>query len=231
MLFRVGIENNIEGRSLAWVLEHPGCYAYGETEDQALSALPHAIGDYEAWIASRSSAEPWLDVGEIKLQLEESWEVYHIDNDLNVSESGQEVNAWFLYDWKPLDEQDISRALELLAWSRADLLDAVEGLSPGALEVSYPGERWNIAGILKHVAMAEWWYMDRLGLAMRRQDVPHDLFERLEAVRARFEQVLASLVGNRMVVGVDGEFWSPRKILRRAVWHERDHTFHIHKLR
>jgi hypothetical protein len=31
-------------------------------------------------------------------------------------------------------------------------------------------------------------------------------------------------------MGTDGEFWSPRKLLRRAVWHERDHTGHIRKL-
>lgn len=29
--------------------------------------------------------------------------------------------------------------------------------------------------------------------------------------------------------GVEGEFWSPRKLLRRAVWHARDHTAHIRK--
>jgi hypothetical protein len=29
---------------------------------------------------------------------------------------------------------------------------------------------------------------------------------------------------------VDGEFWSPRKALRRALWHERDHIDHINKL-
>jgi hypothetical protein len=29
---------------------------------------------------------------------------------------------------------------------------------------------------------------------------------------------------------VDFEFWSPRKLLRRAVWHERDHTTHIRRL-
>ena len=28
MRFRVGLENNFEGRSLAWGLEHPGCFAY-----------------------------------------------------------------------------------------------------------------------------------------------------------------------------------------------------------
>jgi len=32
------------------------------------------------------------------------------------------------------------------------------------------------------------------------------------------------------VVGLDGEFWSPRKLLRRTVWHERDHVDHIRKL-
>ena len=30
MQIRVGLENNIEGRSLAWVLDHPGCFAYGK---------------------------------------------------------------------------------------------------------------------------------------------------------------------------------------------------------
>jgi hypothetical protein len=32
------------------------------------------------------------------------------------------------------------------------------------------------------------------------------------------------------VVGLEGEFWSPRKLLRRAVWHERDHSQHIRQL-
>jgi len=33
MKFRVGIENNNERiRSIAWVLEHPGCYTYGGNE-------------------------------------------------------------------------------------------------------------------------------------------------------------------------------------------------------
>jgi len=29
---------------------------------------------------------------------------------------------------------------------------------------------------------------------------------------------------------MEGEIWSPRKALRRAVWHERDHTEHIRKI-
>ena len=38
----MGVENNIEGRSLAWALEHPGCFAYGPDGEAALEALPAA---------------------------------------------------------------------------------------------------------------------------------------------------------------------------------------------
>jgi hypothetical protein len=37
-------------------------------------------------------------------------------------------------------------------------------------------------------------------------------------------------IGSKQAARVYGEFWSPRKMLRRAVWHERDHTFHTNKL-
>jgi len=49
-------------------------------------------------------------------------------------------------------------------------------------------------------------------------------------VRARLLEVLPSLVGVEQVVGRRGELWSPRKLLRRALWHERDHAEHIRKL-
>ncbi|MCJ7659303.1 MAG: hypothetical protein MUO67_09160 [Anaerolineales bacterium] len=38
------------------------------------------------------------------------------------------------------------------------------------------------------------------------------------------------MVGSHQVVGVGGEFWSPHKLLRRSVWHERDHIAHIQAL-
>ena len=50
-------------------------------------------------------------------------------------------------------------------------------------------------------------------------------------MRAHFRSILPRLDGVNKIVGVKGEFWSPRKMLRRALWHERDHTEHIRKLR
>jgi len=49
-------------------------------------------------------------------------------------------------------------------------------------------------------------------------------------VRDHFNSLLPRLDGVDHVVGLEGEIWSPRKALRRALWHERDHTEHIRKL-
>jgi hypothetical protein len=48
-LFEVRIENNVEGRLLAWVLDHPGCFAYGENSQAALVATPRAIPVGRSW--------------------------------------------------------------------------------------------------------------------------------------------------------------------------------------
>lgn len=229
MYFRIGLENNMEGRSIAWAVEHPGCFAYGATGNEALENLPAAIEEYIGWVAHRET-QTWLTPGDIEIQHDETWETYQINEDYELVPDGYEINAWFLYDWKPLGMEEIERGLKLLSWTRADVLETVKDLSPEKLKASYPNERWSIAGILRHIGGAEWWYLNRLGLAFPRPEVPQDPFERLKKVRSRLEEVLPELAGSKQVAGIDGEFWSPRKMLRRAVWHERDHNNHIRKL-
>lgn len=229
MQFNIGLENNFEGRSMAWVLGHPGCFAYGKDGVEALTAVPEAIQAYTSWIGSHTQHN-WLPVEEPSVHVAETFECYTIGEDFELNIEGYEVNAWFRDDWKPLTAEDVARGLLILAWSRVELLETVKDLSEEVLERRYPNERWNIAGILKHTGGAEWWYMDRLGLAFPRQEVPSDPFERLEKVRAHMIQTLPGLVGSRQVVGIDGEFWSPRKLLRRAAYHERDHIEHLRKL-
>lgn len=229
-LFRIGLENGVEGRSMAWVLSHPGCYTYGADGDAALSAAPDAIRAYAGWVAAHGEGG-WLTTDEVKAVLDEVWEVYAIDENYDLVEDGYEVGAWFRHDWKPLSELDVEHGLKLLTWSREELLNAVSGMDAEALSVHPPGERWDMAGILQHVGGAEWWYQDRLGLAFPREQVPDDPFMRLENVRNHLVKNLSELLGSTQVVGIDGEFWSPRKMLRRAVWHERDHAEHIRKLR
>jgi hypothetical protein len=232
MIFRIGIENNNDDRSIAWALEHPGCFAYGQDSDEARRNFLQAAREYVAWIALHE--EPWL-ADEVELSLEETFETYFVSSSFERVERGEDtymVESFFLIEWKPLVRQEIDRALKLLAWSRADLLNLVKGLSKEKLAESYPNERWPIYGILQHIGGAEWWYQERIGFPFPadEKDVPEDPFERLIVVRNHLTSLLPSLEGMHKVIGKEGEIWSPRKVLRRALWHERDHTEHIRKL-
>ena len=59
MQIRVGLENEFEGRSLAWVLDHPGCFAYGKDGTEAILRVPQALITYREWIGEKTSPS-WL---------------------------------------------------------------------------------------------------------------------------------------------------------------------------
>lgn len=232
MQIKIGLENGYEGRSLAWALDHPGCFAYGSDGPAAVVNMAAAFLLYKGWIGQHTS-DSWLaDVQDVHVRLVETWEVYEIDADFETVPLGDiRINAWFRHDWKPLTRLEVKRGLQVLAFSRADLLKKYQNLSDEILDRTYPGERWSIRGILRHIATAEFWYLDRLGLSgMNRRDLPEDVFESLEIVRRRAMEALSAAEGSKQVVGVSGEFWSPRKVLRRIAWHELDHNEHIQKL-
>ena len=232
MIFRIGIENNNDDRTIAWALDYPGCFAYGQNSEEAQKNFPGAARDYAAWIARHGDS--WLD-DKVEIIVEETFDAYFINRAFERVERGRDtymVESFFVQDWKPLLPHEIEQALKLLIWSRADLMNIVKGLSAEKLEQIYPDERWNINGILKHIGGAEWWYQERIGYPYPEdeEDVPADPFERLAIVRDHFNSLLPKLNGMDKVIGLDGEIWSPRKALRRALWHERDHTEHIRKL-
>jgi hypothetical protein len=170
-------------------------------------------------------------LNDFDLRLVETWEVYTVNDQSEEVEGGDAVNAWFRDDWRPLTAEEVARGLALLDLSRLDLLGAAASLTSDVLDRTFPGERWSIRGILKHVGGAEWWYLDRLGLAQAgREALPKDALERLDVVRAQLKAVLPDLTGQELVRGKDAELWSPRKLLRRALWHEIDHHVHIQRL-
>jgi len=120
-------------RSIAWALEHPGCFAYGSDEKEAIANLPAAIQAYSVWIGRHESL--WLDETNVELKVEESFTAYCINEAFErVVHSDDEVNAWFQHDWKPLTARDVEHGLELLSWTRSDLLDTIAGLSDEQLD-------------------------------------------------------------------------------------------------
>ena len=231
MQIRVGLENGIEGRSLAWALDYPGCFAYGRDGTEALLHLPAALVRYKSWVDS-CTPDSWMaDLQDFDIRLEEVFECYTIDENFSLTKEGYEVNAWFRDDWRPLHPLEIERGLKLLAWSRQALVELISAIPPQTLDQDHAGERWTIHGIVRHIAKAEHWYLSRFQLeAVPWEDLPEELDTQLSLVRNRVNEVLPEMAFLQKVVGVEGEFWSPRKLLRRLLWHEKDHIEHIQKL-
>ena len=223
MRYRLGIEDIEPNHWVAWVLELPGCFSSARTQEEAVAQAPSRISAYFAWLSSHGRAT-FLTSERIEVQVVE---VFHSF----VSEGDYVVNAFFEDDRRPLIHDEVKNGLWLLDCSRRDLLAVIQQMSSEKLSQPISGEvQGSIAGILDHIAWAEWWYFDRLNLAFEREEMPGDPLAKLEKVRAHTRAQLPKLVGDGQVVECIGEQWSARKVLRRALWHERDHTQHIAKL-
>lgn len=232
MQVRIGLENNIEGRSLAWALDYPGCYAYGNDETEALIFLPRTLLAYEQWIQIHTN-DLWFDFDTIDLRVVEKFTTFRLNVDYTPALPGEgyEINAWFIDDWRPISAIEIERALQIFHWQRDELLAGLSTLDPEILEKHYPDQRWNILGIAKHIANAELYYLHRLNLTnLTRADLSPDFEVRLAQTAALIEQQFPGFVDKVYVVGIEGEFWSFRKIIRRTLWHQRDHIEHIKEL-
>lgn len=225
MPYHLGVEDMEANHWVAYVFDLPGCYSSAETQDGAVLLAPARIAEYFDWRVRHGRPSPLADQG-IVTQVDEVFLSYPDKDDPEYI-----VNAFFQDDRRPLKPDDVDDIRWLLEQTRADLLAVIEQITLTKRKKQISGERFkHINGILSHVAWAEWWYFDRLGLAFERKQMPKDPLEALAQVRAHTVVTLPALAGDTRVVERSGEQWSARKVVRRTLWHERDHTQHISKM-
>lgn len=225
MKINIGLEGMFEGKYIAWALDYPGCFGYGANEEEAIIDFPNDFLAYQNWVNFKAGKESWLkNVKDFDICLLERFKNFeNVDNKV--------VCSWFKTDELPLSRLEIDQAIKILKWSRKDMLDLWQLIPETDKNREFDGERWTISDIFRHVSNAEWWYLDRLGLSnCLREELPVDPIDRLNTVRENLFQVLPRLEDVVTVLEVEGEIWSPRKIIRRACWHEKDHLVHIQKL-
>jgi predicted RNase H-like HicB family nuclease len=206
---------------IAHVPDLPGCFASNENRETAIQAIPAAIDTYLDWCRQHGIHVTGLSSPMIVSEVIRAWEF----------EDGHIVNAFFAADRPPLIGAEISEFKLLLEATNKDLLASVEDVEPEDANRIFPGEQRSIDGILEHVAESELWYLDRLGLAFPREGIPAEAKLFLREVHAHMLVTLPELQKRGGAVTLAGETWSARKILRRSLWHRRDHTAHIAKLR
>lgn len=225
MKCRLAVEDVEAGHWVAYVLDMPGCFSSGESEEAAIAGIPAKVEAYFNWVSGHGFPT-FLPDDDVAYEVVESFQSYE-----SPTEPGYLVNAFFMNDHKPLGYWEVQTALRLMTWTREDLFELTKSLSQAQLSMTRTeGEAGTIADILRHLAISENWYLDRLGLALPREDISGDVFGMLSDIRERARRGLVELIGDKRVVTLKGERWSGRKIIRRLLWHERDHTFQISKL-
>jgi len=189
---------------VAHVPSLPGATARGKTIDEAKENIRQAVEEYLRLL--RGVGEPVARVSEgLKFEFEE------VDS------------TTFPTDFDPLHPNELEALLRWMAVSRQELVDLVRDLPEDALTWKPDAESRSIRDILFHLAEADVWYTDRL------KQWPEAPLFRLAAARSvALERLRAAANTDAETVTThDGEEWTPRKIVRRMLEHEREHIQQI----
>ncbi len=225
MTYRLGVEDIETNHWVAFVFDHPGCFSSATTREEAIANAPARIDEYFEWLLNFVDEKPARNKS-TKVRLTEVIHSYR-----SVADPDYIVNAFFKDDGKPLTRVEVDVALVILSWAQLDLNTLVENIPVKQLNEPLVGDDENsIAKILDHLAWAEWWYFNRLDLGFPRSEMPPETRAKLEKVHAQTRALVPNLVGDTRVFDKVGEKWTARKVLRRTLWHERDHTRQIRGL-
>ncbi len=225
----VWVESNAAGHAIAFALDVPGACGKGSSLEAALDDLRGDLAWTDRWLALHGAEPAGTRRLNVAQTVEATGDPLHGDTE-----------GFFDRDAVGFTDADLRRTRRFLAWSRTDLLSRLAPLGDAGLDMrTAPGTR-TIREIVDHVAIAEWWYTTRnLENPSRARDwreYGRDPFERLRRVRRMLEdEYLARLqaipAGERSRQYVhNGEVWTARKALRRAVWHELYHLKQIEQI-
>ncbi len=224
-LIQIGLERNVEGRTLAWALDYPGVFTYGADDAEAILRMPREMLRFESWFNLRAD-EPWVHLEGLDMHIDETFD----SNQVLAEGKMHAVHAFFRSDLVPLTPQDVEQTLLIFNGQREELLAGVETLPHDVLKHQFDGQRWTIEGILEHIARVEQWYFSRLGFEFPLSIDANDPLNLLNISTTATNELLPKLEGVDSVLEYRQEKWSARKLVRRLLWHQRDHIDHIRNL-
>lgn len=212
----IGLEEGADGRILALPLFAAGCAGAGDTPEAAVAAFERDLVEWLRFLAA--AREPVPPPGaELEIAVDE-W--IRTDSAVGAGES----TVLFAAELRPLAEEEIQRGVRLLGdlrgrllsrirrWRAAELEEVLERPTPGGVSVRR---------VLEELARAQWWTLSRLG-ATPMAGAPDKTVARLDTALALVVQHLGHLEPERRGarIELDGEEWTPRKVLRRLLWLE-----------
>ena len=219
---------------MAHILSLPGCIARAPTQTEALHQLPQAIRDYHGWFRRHGEAAP---------PLEEPVEIALADMSTGLGPFHPgDAAALFAPDCRPITPDEVDDHLRLMSYSRADLLALVRALPDHVLDWQPDAPSFPIRRLLRHIGNAEEWYVSRIAAPEtlppeweHDEDMPIMDFLEMErrTAEARLRQLTeaerSQVFYPRQSTRHPEEPWTARKVMRRFLEHEREHSAQIRR--
>ncbi len=235
MRYSVLLEIADDGLCMAHVPDLPGCAVRAPTREEALHQLPEAIRDYHDWLRRHGETVPPVDKP-IEVDIAE------VSTGFGPFNPG-DAAALFEPDRRAIAAEEIEFHLRLMSHSRADLVALVRDLTDETLDWQPDAQSFSIRRLLRHIGNAEEWYVSRIVPPEslppeweRDEDMP--IMEFLEMERrtaiARLRQLTEAEQSDvfypQQWTQHPGEPWTARKVFRRFLEHEREHTGQIRRM-
>jgi predicted RNase H-like HicB family nuclease/uncharacterized damage-inducible protein DinB len=185
----------------------PGASARGKSIEEAKENIRVAVEEYLSLL--RDVGEPVPKASEeVRLEFEE------VDS------------ATFLTAYDAIHPNEMETLFRWMAVSRQELMDLAKNLPEDAFKWKLDDDTPTIHQILCHMAEADLWYTDRL------KQWPGAPLYRLAAARGVALERLRALTEEERARSTvyEGEEWTPRKVVRRMLEHEREHIAQLRKL-
>ena len=212
----IGLEEGADGEVLALPLFAAGCAGVGASPEAAVAAFERELVEWLRFLAAVGERVPAAGA-ELELAVDE-W--VRTDAEVGAGES----TALFAAELRPLADDELRRGVRLLGDLRGQLLARIRRWRPAELEVVLDrptSAGWTVRRVLEELARAQWWTLSRLG-ATPMAGAPDRTVARLDTALALVVQHLGHLEPERRGVRleIEGEEWTPRKVLRRLLWLE-----------
>ena len=216
VLIRVGLEYGVEGRILAWALDFPGCFAYGQADAEVMLNFARNMLAYEAWINLHAD-QAWFNLINLDFRIVE---VFKPENASCMARSSKPV-AFFEDDRRALTQDEAQHALAVYSWQREELLAGLEFLPEAAYARAEQRTGKTIPTMVSQMAQDCYDILAALKLPLLPFPTKDDALAQLDFTAELVRGTLPAWVGVEAICEISGELWSPRKAVRHLLWRQR----------
>ncbi len=212
-LISIGFETNGKGY-IGYLVELPGAYIRGRTEEEAISKLNREVNLYLKWLGIKQKPD-------YKIQI-----VQNHQSSLAVEDADNEI--LLEADKEVMGEEEFRNLVDLVRYSEETFLQLYnktrfkEWMDESRIRKTFYGENpKTIQEIFDHVKRCQYYYLSRTKITFDKKE--EDFIKIREFCIAKIEK-LYRVNNNSLIFNVEDEPWTLKKILRRFIWHNRVHA-------